>query len=81
MPLTTLLFFYLTQIHKQILQTCIGNIVFYGNTQINCKARKENVKFRTKVDQHDFIIFIFVYDKINALAVSPLYYRIQISQS
>lgn len=33
------------------------------HTQINCKARKENVKFRTKVDQHDLIIFIFVYDK------------------
>lgn len=47
MSLTTLLFFYRTQIHKQILQTCIGNIFFYGNTQINCKARKENVKFRT----------------------------------
>lgn len=56
-------FFYLTQIHKKNLQTCIINIVFYGNTQINCKARKENVKFRTKVDLHDFIIFIFVYDK------------------
>lgn len=61
MSLTTLFFIlhkYVKKIYKLVL-----HIVFYGNTQINWKARKENVKFRTKVDLHDFIIFIFVYDK------------------